>query len=302
MRRMMIGALVVAALASVVPARAGLFEDIYRGLELLATPSGFPLQNIGDGTRVNGERQGRLRIVPDRVGRGYTLELDRTFGGDSRGRPEVLDLGPWEMELRGATQATLGFTRRGLLIGNANLAANNLDYSLRGKSGVQDVELTGRLAMRGALEINQLGFYTIDLNVNNQNSQLLVDGVVATGNNNTNFDIGPISVKGNVFVDAAIALLGAVGLDTSALEQLTPKSAIDRVVDELATRFPPPELVAGVNATAPPPALAMLTGPMRAEEAAQVGPPTPAADAIPEPGTLLLLGLGSLGLLWRCRR
>lgn len=101
MRPAAICTLIVLAAASVPQAQSGLYEDIYRGLQLAATPSGYPLTGTADGTRVNGQRAGRLRILPDQVGQGYTLEFDRSFGQDSRGRPEILDLGAYELELAG---------------------------------------------------------------------------------------------------------------------------------------------------------------------------------------------------------
>ena len=45
-------------------AQAGLYQDIYRGLDTLATPLGSVLATTADGTRVNGARSGRLRIAP----------------------------------------------------------------------------------------------------------------------------------------------------------------------------------------------------------------------------------------------
>ena len=121
--------LFVSLLITVVSAPAsladGLWTELYRGLDILATPSGSPIFPTGDGTRVNGQRSGRLRHVQNVPGDGWTLEFDRSFGNDSRGRPEILDLGAFEIEMAGAIQTTAGFTSRGFLIGDLNSNINN---------------------------------------------------------------------------------------------------------------------------------------------------------------------------------
>lgn len=283
----------------------GLFEDIYRGMDILSTPSGGPLLQTGDGTRVNGQRSGRLRIVPEQFGKGYTLEFDRSFGPDSRGRPEVLDLGAVELELAGATQATMGYTRRGFLVGNADVTMNNLSYSVRGKTGAQDAELRGTFNLNQSLEVNQFGFYSLTLNASNTNSQFLLDGVLAQNQKDANFDIGPIVVKGNIFYDGVLSLLSAYGVNTDGLAQTTPKSPIDRIADAIQQQA----LVAGIQLadgtttglidTA---ALTMIAG-EQVSSSLEVSQDAPARgnQTVPEPSTLVLVGLGSLAL-YRTRR
>lgn len=231
----------------------GLWEDLYRGLELFSTPSGGPLGFSQDGSAINGNRNGRTRIVPNQLGNGWRLEMDRTFGTDSRGRPEIFDAGLGELELSGSTAATLGFTRRGLphkpiLIGSGDFSATNLNYSLRFKSGAQDAELNGTLNAASTFEINQLGFYEVDLNVQNTASQLTLDGVAVDSEDRTDFDIGPIAIKGNIFVDGAVALLRSAGVDTSEIEKLFPGSPIGRVGDEIEAQIRAAN-VAGVTFT-----------------------------------------------------
>ncbi|MCG3125606.1 MAG: hypothetical protein CHACPFDD_00431 [Phycisphaerae bacterium] len=231
----------------------GLWNDLYRGLQLFSTPSGGPLGFSQDGSAINGNRNGRTRIVPNQLGNGWRLELDRTFGTDSRGRPEIFDAGLGELELSGSTSATLGFTRRGLphkpiFIGSGDFAASNLNYALRFKSGAQDAELTGTLNAASTFEINQLGFYEVDLNVQNTTSSLTLDGVAVDSEDRTDFDIGPIALKGNIFVDGAVALLRSAGVDTSAIEQLFPGSPIGRIGDEIEAQIRAAN-VAGVTFT-----------------------------------------------------
>ena len=283
------------------PTNAGLWQDVYRGFQATATPIG------GQG----GERFGRLRIVPNTLGDGYRLEFDRNFGTDTFGRPEVYDLGNMELELRGRIATTAQFTSRGLVTGTADVLANNLVYSLRGKTGLQDFELAGTLSMDNAVEVNQLGFYTMTVDVTNANSELTVDGNLVTGIEDTAFDIGPVNVRGNVFVDIGIALLGSFGVDTTALEQMFPGSPIDRVVDEIqstlqtqATAFTAKDLTLsefGPTQILPTSAQSVAVAGTQYEWSPASADPfvDGSSTVIPEPTALALLAIGALLLTRR---
>lgn len=294
-------------------ASAGLFQDLYRGLDLLATPSGSPVFTTGDGTRANGARTGRVRILPDSLGRGYSLEFDRSFGVDSAGRPESFDLGPLDLTLNGATQMTAGFTRRGFLIGNIDMATNNLQYSLRGRTGATNTEVNGTLNVNNSLEINQFGFYTLTMNVSNTSSQVLVDGVLQDGFDDADFSIGPVNIQGNIFVDGLASLLNAFGVDTTGLEQLFPRSPINTLADAIADATRRDDIATAlgreVNSS-------LLTNPMlefgnaavtatalAAYQNATLGRTlagsNESAAPLPEPSTLALLSLAGAALLRR---
>ena len=318
MRRTTLALATLAAMGWGLAAQADLFSNIYRGLDIAATPSGSPVFSTGDGTRVNGARSGRLRIVPNGVvGKGYRLEFDRTFGQDSRGRAEVFRFGCGaELTLQGATQATAGYTHCGdkLYCGTLDATVNNLQYYLRTKNGVQDVELSGTLNVANNVEINTLGFYNTILDVSNTNSQLVVDGIVVRDEDDTNFDIGPIVIEGNIFVDALSGLLSGLGADTSGLDSLFPKSPMDQINDAIDDQLQSLDVVAGTTAENSMPSLllqtifggnddavtelvdGMLDGTVTGGQAAM------AAERryVPEPGTLLLITLGAT--LVRCRR
>ncbi len=315
MKRAVCAGLVFVGLVGSDLAAAGIWQDIYRVIELAATPSGFPLVATGDGTRVNGARSGRVRIAPRGFGRGYQLEVDRSFGVDSRGREETFRFaGLGEMTLSGSTQMTLGYSGRSFRTVQADVNVNNLNYDIRSQLGVQDARLRGTFSMSGELELNPLGFYNVSLTMRNANSEFLLNGVLVEDNQPMNFDVGPINIQGNLFVDGALALLTALGFDTTALEANFPRSPIDRINDAIRATLQANTLVAGTTVTNPDvAALLMRTVVQRdggaADElltsltrTATPGEGTSAdADAaaqhipgalVPEPGTLLLTVLG----------
>lgn len=295
------GLLVTTMLLCSVPALGGLFEDLYRGLEIYTTPAGSR----------TGARNGRLVIRPNEFGEGYRLEVDRSFGADNTGRPEVFDFGNYELQLSGSTQATFAFTSEGILTGNADIFANNLNYALRAKSGGQDIALAGTLNVSQQLEVNRLGFYTLQLQISNTNSNLVGDGSLALGTLDADFDVGPISLRGNVFFDAALALLTVVGVDTDQLEGVFPMSPIDRVNDEIEAALGRQSEVLGEIIAADLENSGLEFGEVldAAEFAAELDPALdlpladgsdPSGGLIPEPASVLLIGL--LGLIGLQRR
>lgn len=293
---------------------AGLWDNIYQGLDYFVTPLGSPVNSDGNGFRVNGARAGRLRIVPNALGQGYRLEMDRVFGADNSGRPEIYDLGNFELELSGATSSTLSFTSRLLPTGNAQTSLSNLSYVIRGKNGAQDMTIQGTLDGNSSLEINPLGFYTYSLDVSNGNSQVSLDGVVIDDSTkDTDFDIGPINIQGNIYYDILTSVLNGAGVATSGLEQLFPESPIDRITREiqesLASQAKSLEerLEAGLVSGIQDEQLALSAHGLieQALDAAgantAIDPASPAGQ-IPEPDGLALLALGGFVVLRRFAR
>lgn len=308
MKRRVLPLAVVLAGLMALPAEAGLYQDVFRALDLYATPLGFPVFTTADGTRVNGARSGRLRIVPNGFGEGYRLELDRSFGVDSQGRQETYRFGGLgEMTLSGNTQWTAGYSGREFRTFESDLFVNNLNYQVRTKSGAQDATLTGTFNLGSTLEVNNFGFYTLNLNAANTNSTLELDGLLVRDEDELNFNVGPISIQGNIFYDGLVALLGSVGIDTSALEELFPASPIDRLTDAIDSQIQHIGVVLGqTEAAHDVPALMFETLMAGDGEAAQALVEqlieAPVADSIraepgvqiPEPGTLLLVSIGAV--------
>ncbi len=301
-------------------AQADLWQNVFRGLGYVATPLGGPLSTTSDGTRINGSRSGRLRIVPNGLGGGYQLEFDRSFGLDTRGRPEVLRFGgAGELGLNGDVQATLGYNGRDFRTYRGDFVINNLGYNLRSKLGGQDASLTGVLNGGASFELNEWGFYNLQLEISNTNSQLELDGVVARDRDDTNFNVGPIVIEGNIFVDGLAALMNGLGLDTTALEELFPKSPIDQLNNPPAVSTVLAETTATAQISNPAPTggdeLAPLliqtvlrgdaTAAERLIEGLAAGTVTnshPVDEAppnvlmVPDPGTLFLFAAGAAAL------
>lgn len=287
------------SIGAVSPAMAGFGERLFQGLDFLATPGGSPAFVNAVGQRINGNRVGRVRAVPNDVGGGYRIEFDRTFGLDALGRPEVLDFGPFELELAGNLQATAGYTTRGFLGGNLDFTASNLQYSVRGQTGVQDFDLSGTLNAAAQVDLNQFGFYTFNVEVNNLNSQLSMDGVVVDGDLDSDFDIGPVTLKGNLFFDVALAALASFGVDTSGLSGLFPSSPIDRITQQIQDRLIAQSQVLGLQLEADgasDPLLARL----RTDGLGVFGAGDLGGSAVPEPTSLILI-LAGAGLAMRRR-
>lgn len=317
MRRFSIPVVLIVLTLGSATADAGLWTNIYRGLDYAATPLGFPITTTSNGTRINGARSGRLYIAPSGVGGGYELQFQRNFGPDATGRLETLRLGALgEVTLNGQIAATAGYNNSYLNDGEfkaarASLTVNDLAYNVRTKLGAQDAIIAGNLQVAGNIEINALGFYDLGLNISNTDSELRVDGIAVRDSTDLNFDAGPIVISGNIFVDGAMALLNSLGVDTSAVEDLFPQSPIDRINDAITTQLQE----AQVAQTAP---LLLSTVLSQDEAAAQelvetlavdlpeaataeLDAPTP-AWSVPEPGTLLLIALGGATFLRRRTR
>lgn len=274
------------------PAQADFLDNVFRGLDLIATPLG-PVELAPGGGLVNGGRLGRVRVVPNQAGGGHRLEFDRFFGLDSRNRPEVLDLGPLELELSGQISTTASYTTRLLPTASIDTSIVGLQYSLRNDIGLNPFEISGTLDLVNTIEVDRLGNYTFNLAASNANASITADGLLVGADEDINFDIGPISISGNVFVDGTLALLTSFGVDTSSLEALFPASPIDRINTAIRAQLQDEmDLVAGLQVAAD----AGLVGPkpvLKGRSDQYLGTP------VPEPTSLALLALGGLALLRR---
>ena len=138
---------------------------------------------------------------------GTDILVTNTFRG------EVFDFGALELTLSGPL--SLDFSTGGRLLRNLDVAISTatssnsnptpLAYELNYDVGGQQTTVSGTLLIDGALSFNQYGWY--ELNVDYSSRQTTVnDGRFDTGTSNSDLDIGPINVRGNIFADMLAAV------------------------------------------------------------------------------------------------
>lgn len=196
-------------LASAAPARADFARRLYRGLTFALSPSVGQLQN-GPFADQNVFRQRYLRNIP---GDGVGYEVTRLWGTDTFGNASQFDAGIADVALQGATHARFLYNRRLIPEINVQLDTNGapLNYNFSTFTGVQNLQMTGAFTGTVIGTLNILGFYSLQVSAQNANSNLRLDGVLVTDNRSTDFDVGPINVVGNIWIDLASNTLQALG-------------------------------------------------------------------------------------------
>lgn len=334
---------------------------LFRGAEYLldrdfiSSPQGGPLfdNNIFE-----------QRVEYNRTGDGYTYESFRFFGPDSFDNPNTLDLGPLKIQL-GRDPAIvqspqpvgihdrIGYTTRfipevffssqtgqrnfDIFSGQTSFIPVPLNYTVTLDAGVQNMEWTGNALINADAKINALGFYDFQLqfvNVGNYTA----DGILIHDEQVTDFDSGPVNVKGNLFMDAMASLLQINGNAATAVPPRIASAASGKgkTVDELmrqveagepitdeeltflvqqmfvtAFRNDPigfimnglPEVVPGFEGLTL--GLTPSNDPAAIEAAAQISQAQGGTTAVPEPGVLVLLLVSAMGAQafrsWRVR-
>ncbi len=80
-----------------------------------------------------------------------------------------------------------------------------LAYNLWVNTGIQDVQITGQGSLEAQIDINVLGFYDVDAFISNRGS-FEIDGLLYADDGTLDYDLGPVSLSGNVYIDALAAL------------------------------------------------------------------------------------------------
>jgi hypothetical protein len=81
--------------------------------------------------------------------------------------------------------------------GGTQVPAN---YKLTVNTGIENLTLQGTGSLLAEANINALGFYNVQAFISNR-GQVTIDGPIPAARN-LNFDLGPVSLQGNLFVDA----------------------------------------------------------------------------------------------------
>lgn len=162
-------------------ARAGLFKDLGLGL----TVAGFNFQ---------GQR------IP---GLGTDLSTFTQFPGTTVdfGVGELSLSGPVSLEVFTGGRHLSSLKIRFQTALRSENASQPLTYNFLYDVGGQQTTISGSLLVDGALSLNRLGFYDLDL-VYSSRQDVSRDGHIVTSDQTFDSDIGPIHIRGNVLADA----------------------------------------------------------------------------------------------------
>lgn len=235
----------------------------------------------------------RVDGSPNPITKGFEVEATRFFIN------ETMDFGAGTLTFSGPLVLNARMAKRPIKGLTFGVSTNDqpLEYTLTLRDALQELIIDGEITIEMQTSINGAGWYRKVINVTNRGT-LEADGLLAEADNNLDFDLGPIDITGNIFLDAVASLLDALGVDSSGLRGIT--SAGPLVVlgeQEIASMdlldlSDPEQIARYVNSV-------VLSG---VAEAAKTAPAQQAASPVPEPSTLALLAVlsGSV-LLWRSR-
>jgi len=122
-----------------------------------------------------------------------------------------------------------------------------LAYNFWVNTGLQDVRLEGTGSLEIQADINALGFYDVDAFISNRGI-LEFDGFIYADESTADFDVGPISLSGNIYADALAAITAPFFSSTSTANPLAVFSGRAKLQDQIKRRD---ELVARLDAGQP---------------------------------------------------
>ncbi len=182
--------LVIAALLtlSVAPgvARAGPVQEIAFGLGYI----GFDIQ--GQKNPLNG---------------GFDLLVNRNFLGNplNFGVADLTLQGPLSLEVSTGTRGIPQFNISLTTAMNGASAPSPLNYAFTADVGGQATNVTGTLLIDSDLSVDGFGFYKLDVTISSR-QDVNRSGRFANDDQEFDYDVGPISVSGNIFADILAAL------------------------------------------------------------------------------------------------
>jgi hypothetical protein len=155
-----------------------------------------------------------LQLYGVRFNRGYDplskgYQLNVSFTDPNTGLPFYNDthfyLGVGDLVMEsGSLNAGLNLSERGVPAARFALSTGNrpLDYRYDSFLMAQDVVIDGSILLDVNTYINQWGFYDVTLQASNRATVTAKDQEIADLFPELDFDIGPINLSGNIYVDA----------------------------------------------------------------------------------------------------
>lgn len=197
---------VVAAAGSTAQAQLG--KKLLEGISIPLSPT---LGQVANGPQAD-QNIFRQRILHNYFGDGYGYEFTRTFGSDSYGNFNQFDFGSaLNASFQGSVHNRFEINRRILpeLKIQMDTSGAPLQYNINTTPGGQTFTFSGSITSNVTGTLNALGFYNLQISATNTGTSRL-DGYVVTDKQSTDFDIGPINVTGNIYIDLAASIMQAL--------------------------------------------------------------------------------------------
>lgn len=140
------------------------------------------------------------------VSGGIDLLINRQFNGNvfDFGNAELAVQGPVSLQLSTGGRIIPSFEASFSTALNDRSQATPLNYNYSSDIGLQSTTLSGSTLVDATFSINALGFYNLDITSSNRNTVTREGAVSDT--TTIDSDIGPLSISGNIFVDALAAV------------------------------------------------------------------------------------------------
>lgn len=135
------------------------------------------------------------------IGDGYDIQLNNTYNN------RRYDFGLADLTLTGSVRTDLNLTKRVMPAIDIRSSTLNepITYQFNINTGLQDYTTTGQITWDNSGSINALGFYDLTVYVSNRGSYQ-TEGYGLIDDGTTDFDLGPINISGNIYIDLLAAI------------------------------------------------------------------------------------------------
>lgn len=114
-------------------------------------------------------------------------------------------------------------------------SATPVAYDFWVNTGFQDVEIVGEGSLEAQIDINAFGFYDIDAFVSNRGT-FTIDGIAYADSGTLDYDMGPVSLSGNVFIDILAAVTAPLFEATNTANPLAVFSGRAKLQNQIKER------------------------------------------------------------------